>query len=306
MRNAVAHGLVALAASDKRVMLLTGDLGYSVLERFAERFPDRFINVGVAEQNMVGVAAGLALTGHKVFCWSIVNFAVTRCLEQIRNDVAYHDADVTIIGIGGGLAYGTHGYTHHGIEDIAFTRVLPHMAVVVPSDPAEGSWALARLAERGGPAYLRLNRGGEPTLHKQPPSHDFGQLMDFADGADVQFLCCGPIAGEALAAAETLKEKGVSAGVTSVPVIQPIDREGIAAHARRARLIVTVEEHLTLAGLGGAVAELVAELEAPHARLIRLGLDHEHPGMVGTQDYLRARYGLDAAGLVARVQAALG
>lgn len=305
MRNTTADHLLRLAEADPRIWLLTGDLGFSVLEPFAKRIPERFINVGVAEQNMVGVAAGLALSGCKVFCWSIVNFAITRCLEQIRNDVADHRADVTMIGIGGGFAYGSHGYSHHGIEDIAFTRVLPGMTVVVPADPMESAWALDAIACRGGPAYLRLHRGGEPELHDEPLQHrSFGDLLPLLDGQDVMFLASGPIAGEALAAAELLRSEGISTGVTSVPVIRPLDEAGIRDLAHRVLLLVTIEEHSTTGGLGSAVAEVVSAIPMPRARLLRTGIGQDLQ-LVGSQDFLRHRHGMDRDSLAELVRASL-
>ncbi|GBQ85683.1 transketolase [Gluconacetobacter johannae DSM 13595] len=305
MRSVVAEGLVALAEADERVWLLTGDLGFSVMEPFAARFPDRFINVGIAEQNMAGIAAGLAMTGRKVFCWSIVNFAVIRCLEQIRNDIVAHGADVTVIGIGGGFAYGSHGYTHHGVEDLAMTRVLPGITVAVPADPAEAAWVLAALGRQGGPAYLRLNKGGEPTLHETSlDAVPFGPMLCLRPGRDGAFLATGPVTGEALAAASLLAGQGIDMGVWSVPVIQPLDRETLTRLAKDLPLLVTVEEHVLSGGLGGAVAEAVAELPGPRAQVLRAGMDPAQPSRNGGQEDLRRTYRLDSTGLAERVLSA--
>ncbi|CAK0761401.1 Transketolase [Azospirillaceae bacterium] len=298
MRNAFLRELVNLAENDSKIVLLSGDLGFSVLEPFAAKFPDRFVNIGVAEQNMVGVAAGMALSGKKVFTYSIVNFAVTRCLEQIRNDVCYHNLDVTVVAVGGGVAYGAQGYTHHGMEDIAFTRVLPNIMVVAPADPVEARWAMQGLGRRKGPAYLRLNRGGEPPLHVAPlDSARFGRLLELCPADDVAVIATGSALGEAKIAAERL---GV--GLFSAPVLSPFDEEGVRALARRCRIIATVEEHLVMGGLGGAVAEIVAEMPASRARVIRFGLNHHHLGHSGSQTYLRKLHGMDADAIAACLQ----
>src|SRR3989442_15702127 len=177
MRGAFRAAICALAAADERVWLLTGDLGYTVLEGFRERFPDRFVNVGVAEQNMTGVAAGLALSGKIVFTYSIANFPILRCLEQVRNDVCYHKANVKIVAVGGGLAYGALGSTHHATEDIAILRALPEMVVVAPGDPQEAEAATRAIAEHPGPCYLRLGRAGEPHVHRQKLSFQLGRAI---------------------------------------------------------------------------------------------------------------------------------
>jgi transketolase len=302
MRTAFIKSLISLAERDPRVWLLTGDLGYSVLEPFAAKFPGRYVNVGVAEQNMVGVAAGLALTGKKVFTYSIANFAVTRCLEQIRNDVCYHNADVTIVATGGGLAYGPQGYTHHGIEDIGFTRLLPNMNVIAPADAAEVDLAMGAIEKRSGPSYLRLARGGEPAVHAQPLDRElFGRALMLRPAGEIAILSTGSLLGEAVAAADRLTDEGIKTGVYSIPVIQPLDAEAIAALARQCWLIVTVEEHVTQGGLGGAVAEVLSGLQGPHAGLERAGVVHGLSPNAASQAYLRRLHKLDADGLVARV-----
>lgn len=298
MRNAFIRTLERLAGEDERIFLVCGDIGYSVVEKFAERFPDRFLNVGVAEQNMVGIAAGLALTGKKVFTYSIVNFAVTRCLEQIRNDVCYHKADVTVVSVGGGVAYGSQGYTHHGVEDIAFMRVLPNMTVAVPGDPLEAEWATTALVSRGGPAYLRLARGGEPTVHGAlPPSSAFGSLIEMAPARRITVIAAGAILSEAVVAQRRLSELGIDVGLYSAPVVAPLDFGGVKKLLGECEVLISVEEHLTAGGLGGAVAELACELPGRHARVLRLGVTHAHHKTVGNQRHLWRRNGMDADAL---------
>jgi transketolase len=169
MRTAFIKALTDLAETDNRIWLVTGDLGFSVLEEFASRFPDRYLNVGVAEQNMTGVAAGLAMSGKIVFTYSIANFPTLRCLEQVRNDVCYHNANVKIVAVGGGLAYGAQGYTHHAIEDLAILRALPNIRVIAPGDPAETRAAVMAIVNTPGPCYLRLGKAGEPSFPKAKP-----------------------------------------------------------------------------------------------------------------------------------------
>src|SRR3972149_11388361 len=166
MRTAFIQSVSEWAAQDERIWLLVGDLGYSVVESFAERFPHRFVNMGIAEQNMIGVAAGLALSGKVVFVYSIANFPVMRCLEQIRNDVCYHNLSVTVVAVGGGVAYGTAGYTHYAVEDLAVMRAMPNMRVLTPGDPVEVRWATRSIPAHPGPCYLRLGKGGEAVVHK--------------------------------------------------------------------------------------------------------------------------------------------
>lgn len=303
MRTSFLETLLELAEHDERVWLLTGDLGYSVLEPFAARFGDRYLNVGVAEQNMTGVAAGLASCGKVPFTYSIANFPTLRCLEQIRNDVVYHGLPVRIVSVGAGFAYGSQGYTHHGIEDLAVLRALPGMAVISPADPVETRLATRALLAHDGPAYLRLGKAREQVLHEVAPDFAIGRAITMRSSAadDVALIACGSILAEALRAADRLADDGVRARVISMPTIKPLDRDAIARAASETRLVVTVEEHSVVGGLGGAVAEVVAELTAPRAPLLRVGAADEVRHLVGSQAALRA----SAEQLRERVLAAL-
>ena len=304
MRTAFIDTLCEIAAERDDIVLLCGDLGYSVLERFSDRFPDRFFNVGIAEQNMAGMACGLALAGRTVVTYSIANFAITRCLEQIRNDICYHNSSVIVVSVGSGAAYGPQGYTHFGIEDMSFTRVLPNMAVLSPGDPVEAGWGLRELIARGGPASLRLGRGGEPVVHEAAGfSAEFGKaIMLRPAGGDVVFLCTGVALPEAVAAADVLTAQGISAGVLSLPTVAPLDVAAIVAVARTAKLLVTVEEHSIQGGLGSAVAEVLAEQQVRSARLLRAGIIGSVPKTVSDQTRIRQIFRFDAAGLVAQAQ----
>jgi transketolase len=301
VRAAFIETLCTLASERPDLVLLCGDLGFSVLGRYAQRFPDRYYNVGVAEQNMVGLAAGLARAGKTVVTYSIANFATVRCLEQIRNDVCYHDAPVVVVSVGSGFSYGAQGYSHHGIEDMAFTRVLPNIAVVSPGDAAETRWAVRSLIERGGPASLRLGKGSEPVVHQTEVAVPFGKAISvYPDGRDVTFVSTGAVLPAVVAAANELRGRGIDAGVLSVPVVAPLDEPRIERAARTSRLIISVEEHCVKGGLGGATAEVLAELETPRARLLRVGVWPTATSAAHDQRSLRAIHGLDAGSLVAR------
>ena len=301
MRTNFIDELCAVAAEDERVWLLCGDLGYSVLEQFADRFPDRFVNVGVAEQNMVGIAAGLAMDGRVVFTYSIANFGTMRCLEQIRNDVCYHALDVKIVSVGGGLAYGPAGYTHHAVEDVAVLRALPHMTVVAPGDPVEARLAVRAIVARPGPCYLRLAKAGEPVLHHTEPEFELGRALRLREGSDVTLVATGGILHSAVAAAELLTEGGIAAGVLSMHTIKPLDGEAVVAAARETGLVCVVEEHGDAGGLSDAVARVLAEAGGYPGLFLTVDTAELTRRAIGSQDYLAARFGLSASGIAERV-----
>jgi transketolase len=294
-----------IARQDKRVMLLTADLGFGVLSPFAETFPDQYLNVGVAEQNMTGVATGLALEGKIVFTYSIGNFPTLRCLEQIRNDVCYHNANVKIVCIGGGFCYGPLGISHHATEDLSIMRVLPHMKVIAPGDLTETRLATQMAYGTPGPCYLRLGRGGEPNIHQNALNFSLGQGIPLVPEGDVALLSTGGIFGNAVKAREMLAGQGVSASLHTFPFLKPLDKGLIEHLAQTARLVVTIEEHSVIGGLGGAVAEVLAELPGPKALLVRIGLREGFSCEVGDQEYLRETYGLSPVAISQRVKAAL-
>ena len=249
MRTAFIETLLELAEQDDRIWLLTGDLGFSVLEPFAKCFSDRFVNMGVAEQNMTGVAAGLALEGKIVFTYSIANFPVMRCLEQIRNDVCYHNLNIKIVAVGGGLAYGSAGYTHHAIEDLAVMRAMPNMTVIAPGDPVEAGLATRAIKELDGPGYLRLGKARETYVYKTPPLFKIGEAITVREGNDITLISTGGILSEVLSAAEQLAPK-FQARVLSMPTVEPLDQDAVRKAAAETKLIVTVEEHSKIGGLG--------------------------------------------------------
>lgn len=295
MRNTVINELERLAEKDSRICVMTADLGYSVLETFASRFPSRFFNVGISEQLMASAAAGMALCGNVVFTYSIGNFATLRCIEQIRNDICYHQANVKIVGVGGGFSYGQLGMSHHATEDIAMMRALPNMRVLVPADPEEALAAVNFAAQVEGPCYIRLARRGEPILYKKNEPLEITKIQPVLTGRDVALLLCGPLLQEGIDAAARLKEAHISAGVYSVPSVKPLDYEGIQEIAKSYPLMVTVEEHTTFGGLGGAVAEAVSSMRSNRARVCRLGLQDEYTSVVGSHTFLCEHYGLSGS-----------
>lgn len=290
-----------IARQDKRVMLLTGDLGFGVLTPFAEALPEQFLNVGVAEQNMTGVATGLALEGKIVFTYSIGNFPTLRCLEQIRNDVCYHNANVKVVCIGGGFCYGPLGISHHATEDLAIMRVLPHMKVLAPGDLAETRLITKLAYETPGPCYLRLGRGGEAKIHQGVLNFAMGQAIPLIPEGDVVLLSTGGILMNAVKAREILESRGIFASLYSLPFLQPLDDELIRRLGQTSKLMVTIEEHSIIGGLGGAVAEVLAEETGPRAPLMRIGLQEGFSCEVGDQEYLRKIYGLSPEAIAQRV-----
>lgn len=301
MRDAFIRALTQLAEKEERIFLITGDLGFGVLNDYARRFPRQYLNVGVAEQNMMGIAAGLAFEGRTVITYSIANFATLRCLEQIRDDVCYHSANVKIVAVGGGMSYGQLGFTHHATEDVAIMRSLPGMTVLVPGDLWEAEQATrAMLAERG-PFYLRLDKSAAPPSVRAGETFTIGKFRTVRQGADVTLIAAGGILGEALDAAACLDAEGVSARVLSAHTVKPLDVRAIAETAANSKGLVTIEEHSVDGGLGGAVAECCMDNGITPRWLLRLGLRNEFSAVIGTQAYQRTTYGLDAAAIAKAV-----
>jgi len=297
MRNTFVDGLVRQARIDERIFLITPDVGFSVLEKFAEEFPERYLNVGIAEQNAVGVAAGLALSGKRPYVYSMVPFVTMRCFEQVRVDVAYMKTNVVLAGIGGGLTYGPAGATHHAIEDLAIMRALPNMTVCAPGDPVEARALLEQSFSHEGPIYLRLGRNGEPNIHGKNAGVEIGKAVKIADGSDVALIAAGNTLELASRVVQALKEEGRAATLLSMPTIKPFDRDAVIALLDRGMPIVTIEEHNTIGGLGSCVAEVIAESGAG-ARFRRIGIPDEYSHIVGGQEYLRNHFGLNPANIL--------
>jgi transketolase len=303
LRTAFVKTLTEIADENPNVWLLCGDLGFSVLEHFAARHPTRYINVGVAEQNLAGIAAGIALSGKTVFIYSIGNFPTLRCLEQLRNDVCYHGADVKVVSVGAGFAYGSQGYTHHAIEDVAIMSALPAMEVFAPCDPVEVRIATRLIAASGSPSYLRLSRAGEPILHTVAPA-DLRAISFLRRGDDVVLLASGPIVSACLEAAEQLASHSIDAAVASVPCLKPLDQVAVTQLFQRGVPIVTVEEHILRGGLYSGVACLMAAYPA-HPAVTGIGIP-ESPGKIsrgGSREWLLHEAGLSATAIAGRIRA---
>lgn len=301
MRSAFIQAVMEWATRDSQLWLLTGDLGYSVLEPFRERFPQRYANVGVAEQNLIGIAAGLALTGKTVVAYSIVNFPVMRALEQIRNDVAYHNLPVVIAVVGGGLVYGAHGYTHHGAEDIGVMRLMPNMKIIVPADAVEARWALQHVRNQPGPTYFRMARGGEqPIPGALLDEHPLSVPRLLRTGGDITIAASGPIVQLALQAAERLQAERVHAEVFSVPCLQPLDCQPLFASAGRTGRLMTIEDH-GAGGLGTMLAERLSQSTETFAFRV-MTYRREPITLAGRQDFLRGQHGLDEAGICTAIR----
>ncbi|MDY4137733.1 MAG: transketolase C-terminal domain-containing protein [Eubacteriales bacterium] len=303
MRDAFVRALMREAAADPRLTLITGDLGFGVLKPFWETYPDQFVNAGIAEQGMTGLAAGLARTGRTVLTYSIGNFPTLRCIEQIRNDCAYHDANVKIVCVGGGFVYGSLGMSHHATEDMAVLRALPGVTVFTPGDPAEVEAVVPVMLRTSGTCYLRLGRGGEPMLHDgEVADWTLPRALTLRQGTDVALLSAGGILTQTVSAARLLQEQGVSAEVVSFPCLKPIDREKLMELAGRFRHLVTVEEHSIVGGFGSAVCEVIAETGMP-CRVHRIGMEDVYSCIVGTQQYLRGQYRMDDRAICERTLA---
>ena len=294
MRSLFNEVLLRIAENDDRIFMVLADIGYGEIEPFAERFPDRFFNVGVAEQNMTGVACGIAMEGNIGITYSIANFPTIRCLEQIRNDVCYHKANVKIVIIGGGLAYGALGMSHHSTEDIAIMRSLPNMVVVAPSDFAEAEAATHAMIEHDGPFYYRCGYKKEPMIHQGPIDFKVGRSIQVRDGRDVTVIFTGTVGNQAAEAVEELAKEGIQCRLVSMHTVKPIDREAILAASEETGGIITVEEHVLTAGLGSAIAEVLLDEGCPPKKFRRIGLPDRYVAQVGGHEWLLDYYGLSA------------
>ncbi|MCD8025722.1 MAG: transketolase [Clostridiales bacterium] len=305
MRDTVIRTLTELGKKDRNIELVTGDLGFGVLKNFWETLPDQFVNAGIAEQNMTGMAAGMALEGKKVFTYSIGNFPTLRCLEQIRNDCAYHNANVNIICVGGGYVYGSLGMSHHATEDIAVLRALPGVTVICPGDPKEAELAVKKIADTDGTCYLRLGRGGEKTINANLKEFTIGKAYKLRDAKNLPVktavFSTGAILEETQKACDMLEESGIGVEQYSFPTVKPIDKEVIRDCADRFDYIFTIEEHNIVAGFGSAVAEVMAECGGK-AKLRRIGIDDFYCVEVGSQAYLREQVGINAEGITKKIK----
>jgi transketolase len=298
MRTAFIRQLIEEARRDTSIFLLTGDLGFSVLEPFAEEFPDRFLNVGVAEQNMTGIASGLAMDGWNVFTYSIANFPTLRCIEQIRYDVCYHNLNVKIVSVGAGYAYASLGASHHATEDIAMMRSIPNISVASPADPLEALQITSLFARHIGPCYLRLGKAGEPEVHDKGLILEYGKGIQVKKGNHTAVITTGAMLKYAK---ETIELNQQNVGLYSFPFVKPIDKELLAEISNEYREIIVIEEHQLNGGFSSAVLEAISDLfEAGKIyhfpRIKRVGIPDKFVSVAGSQDYLRSVSGLNFLG----------
>lgn len=305
MRNAFAEEVTALAETDPRIVLLSGDIGNRLFDPFKDRVPDRFFNCGVAEANMMGVAAGMALSGLRPIVYTITPFVTTRCLEQIRVDVCYHKAPVTIVGVGSGLGYAALGATHQSLEDIAFLRALPNLTIVCPGDPGEVRSALRAALEADGPVYIRIGKKGEAAIHNAPPVFRLGRAVEMASGQDLCLISTGTMTRSALEAAERLRRSSVSAAVVHMHTVKPLDTAMLSRVFATYPLIATVEEHGLVGGMGSAVAEWAADTGRRDARLVRFGTGDRFLHEAGGRAHVLRHHGMESEQIADRLRAAL-
>lgn len=294
MRAVFNKTLLEIAKNDPRIHMVLADIGYGEIEPFRDNFPDRYYNVGVAEQNMTGVACGIAMEGNIAVTYSIANFPTLRCLEQIRNDVCYHNADVKIVIIGGGVSYGPLGMSHHSTEDIAIMRALPNMVVEVPCDNFEAEAATRAMIDYKGPFYYRCGYKGESDIHSGPVDFKLGKAITVKEGSDITLMFAGPIGINVVNAAKQLEAEGISCRVVSMHTIKPIDKEAIIDAANNTGGIITIEEHNLSGGLGSAVAEVICDANVSPKIFKRLALPDVNVALIGHQEWIRDQYGLSA------------
>jgi transketolase len=301
VRGAFVKAVVELAERDERVLLLTGDLGFMALEPFAELFPKRFFNAGVAEQNMVGMATGLAEAGFVPFVYSIATFAALRTYEFVRNGPALHGLPVRIVGVGGGFEYGTAGPTHHALEDAGAMRLLPGLTVISPADHQQTRSALLATHDVPGPIYFRLGKDDRTVVPSLDGRFTLGKVEILGDGRDVVLVTMGGIASQAAAALSSLADQGILATLVVVSTLSPPPEEDLARLLADFSLAVTVEAHSAAGGVGSLVAEVVAEVGL-RCRVVRCGVRSDLHGVSGSQKYLEQRHGLSAAAIADAVR----
>jgi len=297
MRIAFINTLFEMAKKDNRMMLLTGDLGFSVFEKYIEELPKQYLNMGVAEQNMTGVAAGMAMEGKIPLIYSIVPFVTMRNFEQIRNDICYQNLNVKIVGVGAGFSYGPYAHTHHGLEDIGILRTLANLIILCPGDPIEVALATNAMLNHIGPVYLRLGKAGESNIHKTIPNFKIGKGILIEDGKDLTIIGTSTLLQRAWEVASSLKEKGLLVRLISMHTIKPLDTQIIFESAKKTPAIFALEEHSIIGGLGSAIAEVLAE-NRTNVIFKRIGVPDRFTKVIGSQEFMRRANGLSVEQIV--------
>ncbi|MES2513864.1 MAG: transketolase C-terminal domain-containing protein [Bacteroidota bacterium] len=299
MRTAFIKELIEEAKSNKSIFLIVADLGFSVVEPFAEQFPDRFLNVGIAEQNMAGIASGLAMEGYNVYIYSIGNFPTLRCMEQIRYDICYHNVNVKIIAVGGGYAYASLGASHHATEEIGMLRTIPNITVCAPGDPEEMRAITRFTSSYHGPCYIRIGKAGEPEVHKKNnksvPDIKSGEILNVKSGGNVAVFSSGAMLDYS---ANFISNNNINASLYSFPFIKPIDKNQLVDIIQKYNKIITIEEHQLNGGFGSAILELINDLKesntlTSYPEIKRVGINNSFYSTAGTQEYLRQLAGIE-------------
>lgn len=295
MRATFINTLTEMARKDSRIMCVIGDTGYSVFESFEAEFGNRFINVGIAEQNFIGVGAGLAAMGMKPYLYNVVSFMTLRATEEIMLDVCYQDNPVVLVGVGGGYAYATAGPTHHALQDIATMTMMPNMTVVCPGDPIEMRAVMLESLEYNKPLYIRIGRSVDPVVHKKTIDFEIGKALLMREGADGVIFATGTMLKDAVKVCDILESSGINVALYSMHTIKPLDKEIILKCARKYPAVFTIEEHSVIGGLGYAVGNLLAEnMNWCNAKFKTFGIPDEFAAVTGTREYLNDLYGISA------------
>lgn len=305
MRDLFLQTLTEIARADRRIFLITADLGFKVLDEYRKLLPDQFLNIGIAEQNMIGVATGMALSGRIVFVYSIANFPTLRCLEQIRNDACYHNANVNIVSVGAGLSYGQLGISHHATEDLAIMRAIPDLTVCSPGDIAEVRKCTEYLVKKEGAGFIRLDRACEEIESKYEDFNPVEPRM-IKKGTEICLIVTGGMQSVAKEVALHLDSRNLSTTILSVPILYPLDTDKLVEIASSHEYVFTIEEHSIVGGLGGLISESILESSFPKPKFYRFGIRNGFTSIVGDQQFLRSQYMIDAPSIVEKISELLG
>jgi transketolase len=300
MRGSFFTELEESAHEDGSIFVLTADLGYKLFDNIRLKCPERFYDIGVAEANMIGIAAGLSLSGKNVYCYSIIPFLVMRAYEQIRIDVAYHNLNIKLVGVGGGFTYGLEGITHFGLEDLALMMSLPNMTVVVPADPFEAKQLAKASCSHKGPIYIRLGRTGDPYVHANEPDFKIGKACILKEGKDIAIFAVGNMVFAGKQVLDMMEKKGINATLVNIHTLKPLDEKTIKTIAANHGAIFSLEEHNINGGLGSAIACVLAE-NGYGGRFGRIGIEEKKEKCIGKADYLREQYGLTPEKILKRI-----
>ena len=301
MRDSFNKELLEIADQNSNVFLLTADIGFQVFDEFRSKFTDRFLNMGVAEANMIGVASGMTLNNKIPICYTIIPFLIMRAFEQIRTDVCIQNLPVKLVGVGGGVSYGTLGPTHHSLVDLAIMRSLPNMTVISPADPLETKKATSAMIDIEGPVYVRLGKNGEPNLLNENYNFEIGKGVKLKTGSDISIISTGSILSLSMNLANELKKSNIDAEVINMHTLKPIDKELIYSTAKKTKKIITLEEHNIIGGLGSAVAETISEYNFNVKQKI-FGINDKFNYGVGSQEYHLEKNGLSVENLLIKVK----